>query len=393
MLVSIEPLLSSPNTSHLHVIDHTDSSILLWPNMLWCSTFATLDFKSLISFAELMREVIRKINLSYRHTALLIAFLVGCSATLPITAQAQGNIGTAPYAIFHAQWPCEAQWEADKKVPELRLAVLWNTFGKSTACLQRYLNDSRLKTLEIHLINEVCQRHNRCGPYEFAHGLSIKQYETLLRKRDPQLLEKLRMYLQEPAAFLARYLGTHTECYVSIGLESNISRRAALVIKKELRAAFPTCKVVWNPNGINPSARPIKDTTFELHHSSSELPSPCIANLDGKDVNFPSRPARLSPSIGHTELSPTATRFSNCIANFLWIAEYNGLKSGAFVDPRMRTKTSFPSASTFELMTQTQVNLMRSSVVPDAVVEPSGHTAHSQSASDIPSIVKPHSTQ
>lgn len=332
-----------------------------------------------------------RIKQDYKHlagTTLLIAVLAGCIFTIPKTVRAQSNIGTAPYAIFHPQWPCDSQWEADKTISQLRLAVLWNTFGKSTECLQRYLEDRRLKALELHLINEVCQRHNSCGPYEFTHGISIGQYDQLLRKRDPVLIGKLREYLKEPASFVARYLGEHTACFVSIGLESNISRRAALVMKEELLTTFPSCTVVWNPNGVNPAARPIKDTVFELHHSPSELPSPCIANLDGEDIDFPLRTAKLSPYIRASELSDIGKRFSNCLANFLWIAEYNGLKSGGFIDPRMRAKTAFPSDSTFDLMTQTQANLMRGSFLPSDIFKISRHTAHGQPSGDIPSVVK-----
>lgn len=289
----------------------------------------------------------------------LIAFMTApLSGVRPATAQSTAPYpfglkgGTAPYGLLSPHWPCAASVDADREVPVLRKAVLWNTFGNDTRCLEQYLADPRLAMLEIHLINEVCQRHGRCGEYEFLGGMTAREYNAKLLARDQVLTERLRRYLGAPSTFVKQHLRAHTACYISPGLESNLSTAAAANLIELVKPYFPSCRLVWNPVGGSPQARPIPGTIFEAHGPSPALSPPCIANLDGVDVSFPDRPALVAPSIPYSELGEYFRRSALCDATFIWIAEYNGLMTNrTFLDPRLRRH--FPSAATLSLVTKT----------------------------------------
>jgi hypothetical protein len=262
-------------------------------------------------------------------------------------------VGFASYAMLSPEWPCENARQAEASLLSLHHAILWNTFGTDFSCLDEYMKDKRLKTLEIHLINEVCQRNNRCGSYEFLSGLSVTEYQRKLVQHDEALLERLKEYVSPLATYVQEKLPKHTRCLISPGLESNLNNKAASILIDELRPLFPTCEFVWNPNRSNRKASPIDTTLYELHHSDAKLNKPCIANLDGEDIVFPTREAKLSHSIASVELKTYLKNTAACDVSYLWIAEFNGLETGKFLDPRQRPKERFPTFKTFRLLAKT----------------------------------------
>jgi len=265
-------------------------------------------------------------------------FLFVLFLAVPVSVVAEElKLGLAEFAMLSPHWPCEVVREKEKGLSTLRKAVLWNTFGKETTCLKKDLDDPRTKLLELHLINEPCARNKQCGSYEFLNGISPKEYDDKLKNRDRELVKKLEEYFQEPAQFIAQNLKESTACYVSIGLESNVSSDAALVMKGLLEKHFPRCKVVWNPVNESRWARPIDGTVFELHGAEASIPSPCIANLDGEDISFPDRPSAMGKSIKSGDLNTYFEKHKSCDVTFLWIAEMNGRGGdGPFIDPRDR---------------------------------------------------------
>jgi hypothetical protein len=255
-------------------------------------------------------------------------------------------------------WDCQLQQKTDSPLAELRIATLWNTFGTNTECLKTYFADSRLKAIEIHLINEVCQRRGTCGNYEFLYGMSMAEYNRALRIRDPEFLKRVNNYFKAPASFIAANLRPGTDCYVSPGLESNLDLSAARVLIQQARESFPNCKIVWNPVNGSKAAKPISGTVFEQHHPDASLSPPCIANLDGFDIGYPSRSPILPQNVPSTRLTEVAETFRLCDLNFLWIAEYNGISDfRRLPDPRVRT--AFPTESTFALVIDSLMTLQR----------------------------------
>lgn len=261
----------------------------------------------------------------------------------------QADVGAAYYAIQHERWPCERTLRVFDGVAKPSISVLWHTFGDNTQCLDRFVNDARPKQLEIHLINEVCQRNRRCGPYEFLANISTSEYERRLTQRDPKLLAAIKNYAKAPADFVARHKGNF-ECFISPGLESNLSDRAAKTLNDTIRPMFPGCKIVRNPAGISRYRGKAGGEILEVHGPNPKIGPPCIANLDGNDVSFARRPALLSQgSINERSLMDWIGRMGKCEAAHIWTAEMNGISShGGFVDPRQRS--NFPDAVLVESM-------------------------------------------
>ena len=257
----------------------------------------------------------------------------GCSAQAQTLSTNKG--GLAAYAIQHKNWPCESMMRGYKDLPVLRLSILFNTFGTSFSCLNTWAADPRPKFLQTHLINEVCHRNKQCGKYEFLHGMSVSQYRSKLAARDEALLARMREYAQP----MAQWYHEHPDvaCSLTAGLESNIKKAEYQVAVDNLRPLFPSrCEFGWNPVNNNKfGTGTMEGMIHELHGSAPALSPRCIANFDGEDISLKVRPR--SPAFPVKELPSFLGSFASCDAAFLWIAEFNGRKPGAFVDPRKRT--------------------------------------------------------
>lgn len=258
-------------------------------------------------------------------------------------------IGLAYYALMSPKWPCSAVRGSEHNLNEFSIATLWNTFGQESECLKRYLADPTLKSIEIHLINEVCQRNGNCGQYEFLHGINRRQYRRLILERDPQLFARFKEYVKPLQRLLEQNLKPETQCFISPGLESNLPVDAAKILVHQVSSLFPNCAIVWNPVNKSQREERIDNTIFEEHHYRPDIPpltSKCILNLDGQDIDFPARPAILPNKI---KVSALPGFFVNdCIISFLWLAEFNGIKQGPFVDPRARE--NFPTPELMKLL-------------------------------------------
>lgn len=277
------------------------------------------------------QRIIRKTIITGFLLGLAVAyFLMACSVL-------KADPGVAYYAIQHKDWPCDRSLRALSEMKKPAISFLWHSFGDNTKCLEKFIEDNRPKQLEIHLINEVCQRNHRCGPYEFLSQISSSEYERRLSQRDPKLIEAIKSYAKAPSDFVRRNQGKF-ECFVSPGLESNLSDRAALILNSVIKPLFPGCKIVRNPAGINKSRGVAGAEILEVHGPRPGLKPPCIANLDGNDVSFARRPALLSAgSITERGLTDYLDRMSKCDTAYIWTAEMNGIQShGGFIDPRAR---------------------------------------------------------
>jgi hypothetical protein len=247
------------------------------------------------------------------------------------------NQGLGVYGIMHKRFPCEAITDAFKGMGVLRLSILWHTFGDSTRCLNQWALDPRPKFLQVHTINEVCQRNRRCGRYELLRGISPSRYRRMLA-RDKWLLKPLDSYL----APLTQWLNTNPQvnCNISMGLESNLDRTSYINLINMAKPLLPsTCSYTWNPANNNPyGVRRIPGLIHELHGSKWSLRPPCIANLDGEDIDLKTRPAILRTNfLPYDQIGKYLRTHDQCLANFIWIPELNGNSSRAFIDPRLRS--------------------------------------------------------
>jgi len=255
----------------------------------------------------------------------------------------QNKGGFGAYAAMHPKWPCALMMQGYNQAAVLRLSVLWNTFGNDFRCLDRFASDPRPKILQVHLINEVCQRNKRCGQYEILAGMTVDQYNAKLLKKNPDLLSKITAHVTPVAQYFEN--NPSVQCLLTAGLESNLSSRAYRILVDQLKPIFPArCKWGWNPVGQNAyGARPIKDFYFEAHGDSPKgVKAPCVVNLDGVDLDLKARPAILPLKAHVSELPRFLASFASCDVAFFWIAEFNGIERGGFIDPRKRDQ--FPDA-------------------------------------------------
>lgn len=280
-----------------------------------------------------------------------VLFLIACLLLCRIAqGQELDNVGFAAFNLTSDKFNCAAFKEVNRPLSTIHLSFLYNTFGNNFSCLQSFLQDPRLKTLQIHLINEPGHRNRRLGSYEFLYNIaSPAEYEALVTRRDPKLKQKYLEYLFPLKQFLEQNLQPHTELLISPGLESNLKDSAGKILIEWTREIFPGVRIVWVP--LRKTASSLATTTgdlLETHGLFPFLSEPCIFNLDGADISYSDRPA-----LGETTHSESESKnwiqsgapvfqlyeeLSNtCEVTFIWAAESNGLDyRKAFVDPRAR---------------------------------------------------------
>lgn len=261
------------------------------------------------------------------------------------------NVGYAVFNLTAPTFNCNGFFEATKPLSELHVAFLYNTFGNDFRCLKRILEDPRLQTLEINLINEPGHRNRRLGSYEFLYSVgSVSTYNQKLRSRDAKLKAKFIKYVTPLQTFLDEHSPPNLNLLINPGLESNVSVASGRVLISWAREAFPTARMVWNPLRLSKTGlRQTKADLVESHGLAPKLSAPCVYNMDGADVSYPNRPAigEKSYQEGQTKnwiqsgppLRQIIEEYANkCEVAFIWSAEGNGINPEArgFVDPRKR---------------------------------------------------------
>jgi len=260
------------------------------------------------------------------------------------------NIAYSPYAIMHDKFECKKFIKSTKKAKRIDLSIVWNSFGNNPDCLLKLLNDTRTKSLQIHAINEVCNRNRNCGSYEFLAGSTPTTYSNKLIAKDKVLLKKLKVYFAGIRKFLDINLAPWTTCYISPGLESNLDYDAGKVLVDLTRESFPNCLITWNTmkRSNNWKHNILADLT-ETHAIYSDVPAPCIYNLDGGEIRFPGKPtssAGYKPTIldvGQELDKYMYTNGNKCRFVYLWTWESNCYETGyngPRPDPRTRNCNS-----------------------------------------------------
>lgn len=262
------------------------------------------------------------------------------------------NVGLGVFALASPKFKCSKFLNSLDDVEDIHIAWLYNTFGNDFDCLKNLLHDPRLQTLETNLINEPGHRNRRLGKYEFLSGVgSPNDYDRKLKKHDLKLRAKFFKYVAPLQKLLNEHLQPTTQCLINPGLESNVSDTAARTLIRWTRIAFPNCRVVWNPLKASPGRRKKAEADLiEGHGPNPNVNAPCLTNLDGTDINFPSRKA--GAAIAHEKDESVPKNYLNsgnalqqhleeyankCEVAFLWVGEYNCLfPEKPWTDPRKR---------------------------------------------------------
>jgi hypothetical protein len=242
---------------------------------------------------------------------------------LILTRASYAEVNLAVYGLQSPFWNCAATLSALSGAENIGVSVLWNTFGKNLGCFSRILENPHTTTVQLHLINEVCAKHRRCGKYEFLRTNNLRRYELKLKRRSQGLLLRLRRYFI-PAARAVSTRRPGVRCLLSPGLESMLSPRAARPLFELAQELFPGCDLVWNPSGASQfRRRRIPGTLYEFHGASPGAVD--IANLDGDELSL-------------VEMAHFLKRTRRASHSFLWAGCMNGIRSRRFVDPRSRRR-------------------------------------------------------
>lgn len=286
------------------------------------------------------------------------------------------NVSFSTFNLTAPNFNCDGFISATASLKELHLSFLYNTFGNDFSCLNRLLSNSRVKSLQVHLINEPGHRNQRLGKYEFLYGVgSVARWNKRMIAKDPALKSKLTEYVIPLQENLSEHLRDDIEFYVSPGLESNLGDKAGRVLVSWTRELFPTARVVWNAHrGSRNTIKPTRADLMEGHGFAPGIKAPCIYNMDGLDVAYPTRPAlgQLSYQEGGTKnwlqsgnpLFQQIEKYANrCELAFVWTQESNGLsyKSVGFIDPRKRDH-NIPT-STYRMIMRDIIRVHRSGKV------------------------------
>lgn len=224
---------------------------------------------------------------------------------------------------MHAGFPCERFLQLADKAERPVMAVLYGTFGRSTACLKRFAHKFRERPhlIEIHATNETCRRKPRvCLQGELFENLRVREYNALLETMPKYAEVKLTARLKR-IVDVTKLGNRFTTWVLSTGLEDNFSKKAYAKVVKLYRANWPYL-IARSPVGDTAYA---KGADFaELHTANAEFgQKPCIWNQDGLDG-------------GHPEAREAFKRFSHCSVLIGWTKASQGIVGAAFIAPRKR---------------------------------------------------------
>lgn len=220
------------------------------------------------------------------------------------------NPAVSPYAIFSENFQpnCSGVLAQYGRLPVLRAAVLWNTFGTNTACYNRMVGMPNFQEVEIHLTNGPCQRNRRCGKYEFVF--------------DPRNPAAFSAYAEDAYRKLIPQLRPEDKCLVSPELEGNQPANVREQMMHLTYSAFKgRCFVVDNP--LKGPYRALPGTYFEQHGARPQLNAPCVYNNDGTEL----KPAAVKQTIWD---------YAQCEMAAYWVAKDNCNVGSRFIDPRAR---------------------------------------------------------
>ena len=266
----------------------------------------------------------------------------GTTASGAARAAQVTNIGRAAFAIFQKSFQCSEFLASLDNLPDLHIAILYDSFGNpfdgtgDPSCLLSLLNDPRLRSLQIHAINTVCYRNHNCAPYEFLHGVS--GFNEKLASQDPATVARVQTYFAEIKKFLDLNLKSHTQCYISPGLENDLTRPASDNIVALARQSFPGCKIVNNPNGGSSNQNISGADFLEKHAINPNFGGvPGFSNNDGRDIKFPSSSTGYGSVISEADMKKHLVNASKSAhIAFVWIKEDNCRSDSGRQAPRDR---------------------------------------------------------
>jgi len=205
------------------------------------------------------------------------------------------------------------------------LAVLDTSFGRDMRCINRWSLLPGASHLQIHLTNEAGRRNRRLANYEAFHWLSKARYNLLLERRHKVLLSRVA---NKAKGVSGRYgeICKRVACSLSLGLESDLSKKAARILAQSIRPHIDWA-LVDNPQNRGSFIGYDSAELFEQHGRNINPPKRtkrrCIANLDGTELPLDKWPEWIAQ----------VQRY-RCMP-LLWWGDAQGVAT-KFVEPRKR---------------------------------------------------------
>lgn len=259
-----------------------------------------------------------------------------------------GEVGLGYYGIQNKNWPCKTSLDVfkGKKYPGISV-LLDRNFGDDFSCLNRFMNLPQKKRIEIHLVNEVCMKAKRCQLQNVGHRLGVGAYQNKILNNDPKLDLKLNTAFGNASNWLNSFDPASYTCFVSIGLESNLTRyKAVKKLVDKARYYFPQCKIV------NSGVVTIPGVYKEYHGLPGRMEKNCVVNLDGMDIDFGFRRSKYRSKISHNDLPRYINKYQRrCKVVDLWVSEFN-LKKRSSDKTLARQRTIIPSKRIFQELEQ-----------------------------------------
>ena len=243
-------------------------------------------------------------------------------------------VGLSAFALHSPRFDCNRYLSAVSELQEIHLTTLAGSFGRAYGCLGRISMTGKLKSWQVHLVNETCfeGRSDNCyEPQEIFRG-SREKYAELINA-GPNSAEAGWLYdrihnLLADVVSAVNELGIET-CYISPGLESNLPKESMDVLMRFVRSVVDhqletPCKLVFNPvNDIGPN-----DEADLYEHHRGSFPTmavnrpafPVICNNDGTHIEhgtFVQYPRVMSLADAESFLRDS----TRCEVTYLWAAD------------------------------------------------------------------------
>jgi len=257
---------------------------------------------------------------------------------ISLSTNASPRLGVSAFAIEHPGYPCDDLMYILDGVRRPAVAVLENTFGQDKRCLNKLLKKKTL-TLQVHITNEATRdTPHRMTRNELGWWMTNKQYSAAWEAGRQDIVEGYRKRLRKWRSIQAR--NPHVQLWISEGLESNGSIKAAERRLQEIRRYLPRAKRVWCPLRLTSSRRARGAHLVELHGSRIVEPwkQRSIFNYDGAGIGF--RGEKRGTPLFEVPASdvPGAIREARRkgVHFFLWEAPSQGLRFDRWQYPRNR---------------------------------------------------------
>lgn len=257
-----------------------------------------------------------------RHFVLLLAALTGCAHDEEAPHRERKPCLTADgldvKGVQHKDFPLDVLPIALAGLRCVTISFPWHTFGTSTAALDAFADQSTADEifLRIDLFNATCLRHPALGCHDgdFFAGLTPEEVNTLIENKDPATMLAFTMRLNEIRDYVDNQPHVVTPL-ISIGLEFNLSKKAAQNLLALVADTWPGVLTVSNPmSGVLDDGA----TYHEIHGSDVSCGGLVdVVSQDGADIDGPDDDSRFLRGAG-----------TGCFARLLWRAQWQGRSPG-----------------------------------------------------------------